>query len=284
MKKLFWTLVFLACLVGSCRLGMSWSENHEAMEGPGIRVIRLEGEIIDGRKWIEKLRKAMDDSAVKAVVLRIESPGGAVGASQEIYAAVRELDKTKPVVASIGNIGASGGYYAALGARRIWALPGSITGSIGVISQFTQYHELLEKIGVSSEVVKSGEMKDAGSPMRTMTDKEKALFQAMISDVYAQFREVVRERRKLDSVALDTLADGRVFSGRQAWKARLVDSTGTLQESIEEARRLAKLDKDAPVDDDLPKQPVWKQFLDPQAEGLSQFLPLGRSRVELRIP
>jgi protease-4 len=284
MKKLFWTMVFLACLVGSCRLGMSWSDDHEAMEGPGIRVIRLEGEIIDGRKWIEKLRKAMDDSAVKAVVLRIESPGGAVGASQEIYAAVRELDKTKPVVASIGNIGASGGYYAALGARRIWALPGSITGSIGVISQFTQYHELLEKIGVSSEVVKSGEMKDAGSPMRTMTEKEKALFQAMISDVYAQFREVVRERRKLDSVALDTLADGRVFSGRQAWKARLVDSTGTLQESIEEARRLAKLDKDAPVDDDLPKQPVWKQFLDPQAEGLSQFLPLGRSRVELRIP
>jgi protease-4 len=284
MKKLFWTMVFLACLVGSCRLGMSWSDDHEAMEGPGIRVIRLEGEIIDGRKWIEKLRKAMDDSAVKAVVLRIESPGGAVGASQEIYAAVRELDKTKPVVASIGNIGASGGYYAALGARRIWALPGSITGSIGVISQFTQYYELLEKIGVSSEVVKSGEMKDAGSPMRTMTEKEKALFQAMISDVYAQFREVVRERRKLDSVALDTLADGRVFSGRQAWKARLVDSTGTLQESIEEARRLAKLDKDAPVDDDLPKQPVWKQFLDPQAEGLSQFLPLGRSRVELRIP
>ncbi|MEK7392460.1 MAG: signal peptide peptidase SppA [Fibrobacterota bacterium] len=284
MKKFFWTMVLLACLVGSCRLGMSWSDDHEAMEGPGIRVIRLEGEIIDGRKWIEKLRKAMDDSAVKAVVLRIESPGGAVGASQEIYAAVRELDKTKPVVASIGNIGASGGYYAALGARRIWALPGSITGSIGVISQFTQYHELLEKIGVSSEVVKSGEMKDAGSPMRTMTEKEKALFQAMISDVYAQFREVVRERRKLDSVALDTLADGRVFSGRQAWKARLVDSTGTLQESIEEARRLAKLDKDAPVDDDLPKQPVWKQFLDPQAEGLSQFLPLGRSRVELRIP
>lgn len=284
MKKFFWTMVLLACLVGSCRLGMSWSDDHEAMEGPGIRVIRLEGEIIDGRKWIEKLRKAMDDSAVKAVVLRIESPGGAVGASQEIYAAVRELDKTKPVVASIGNIGASGGYYAALGARRIWALPGSITGSIGVISQFTQYHELLEKIGVSSEVVKSGEMKDAGSPMRTMTEKEKALFQAMISDVYAQFREVVRERRKLDSVALDTLADGRVFSGRQAWKARLVDSTGTLQESIEEARSLAKLDKDAPVDDDLPKQPVWKQFLDPQAEGLSQFLPLGRSRVELRIP
>jgi len=284
MKKFFWTMVFLACLVGSCRMGMSWGDDRHPMNEPGIRVIRIEGEIIDGRKWIEKLREAQDDSSVRSVVLRIESPGGAVGASQEIYAAVRELDKTKPVVASIGNIGASGGYYAALGARRLWALPGSITGSIGVISQFTQYHELLEKIGVRSEVVKSGEMKDAGSPMRTMTDKEKALFQAMISDVYAQFREVVRERRKIDSAALDTLADGRVFSGRQAWKARLVDSTGTLQESIEEARRLAKLGKEAPVDDDLPKQPVWKQFLDPQAEGLAHFLPLGRSRVELRIP
>jgi protease IV len=284
MKKLFWTLFFLACLVGSCKLGMSWGDDRHELKGPGIRVVRLEGEIMDGRKWIEKLREAQDDSSVKAVVLRIESPGGAVGASQEIYAAVRELDKAKPVVASIGNIGASGGYYAALGARRIWALPGSITGSIGVISQFTQYHELLEKIGVRSEVVKSGEMKDAGSPMRAMSEKEKALFQAMISDVYAQFREVVRERRKLDSAALDTLADGRVFSGRQAWKSHLVDSTGTLQESIVEARKLAKLGPDAPVDDDLPKLPLWKQFLDPQAEGLAQFLPLGRSRVEMRIP
>jgi protease IV len=284
MKRAFYLVLFLACLVGSCRLGMSWNEESHPMEGPGVRVLRLEGEISDARKIVEKLEKARSDSAVKAVVLRIESPGGAVAASQEIYAAVRLLDQVKPVVASIGNVGASGGFYSALGARRIWALPGSLTGSIGVISQFTQFHQLMEKIGVKSEVVKSGEMKDAGSPYRPMNDKEKALFQTMIADVYAQFREVVMERRKIDSAALDTLADGRVLTGRQAWKAHLVDTTGTLVQAVAEARRLARLGADAPVDDDLPKQPIWRQFLDPEAEGLARFLPESRSRIELRLP
>lgn len=284
MKKAFYFLLFAACLLGSCGLGMSMGDGKREMEAPGIRVVRLEGEISDGRKMVEKLRLAMDDSNVKAVVLRVESPGGAVGASQEIYEAVRALDKVKPVVASIGNLGASGGYYSALGARKIWALPGSLTGSIGVITQFTDFHGLMEKVGVRAEVVKSGEMKDAGSPFRSMSEKEKALFQAMISDVYAQFREVVVERRKIDSAALDTLADGRVLTGRQAKKAHLVDSTGTLVEAIEDARKIAKLGKDAPVDDDQPKQPLWKQFMDPEAEGLAHFLPVSRSRVELRIP
>lgn len=284
MKKAFYVLLFFACLVGSCRLGMSWNDDKHPMEGPGIRVLRLEGEIMDARRFVEKLESARSDSGVKAVVLRIESPGGAVAASQEIYAAVRLLDQVKPVVASIGNVGASGGFYAAMGARRVWALPGSLTGSIGVISQFTEYHQLLEKIGVKSEVVKSGEMKDAGSPFRPMNPKEKALFQTMIGDVYAQFREIVMERRGIDSAALDTLADGRVLTGRQAWKAHLVDTTGTLVEAIAEARVLAKLGNDAPVEDDLPKQPLWRQFLDPEAEGLARFLPESRSRIELRLP
>lgn len=284
MKKIFWFLLLVACLVGSCRMGMSMADGGRGLPEPGIRVLRLEGKIDDARKFVDKLRKAQDDSDVKAVVLRIETPGGAVGASQEIYSAVCSLDRVKPVVASIGNVGASGGFYAAMGARRIWALPGSLTGSIGVISQFTQFHELLEKVGVRSEVVKSGEMKDAGSPWRPMNEREKTLFQAMISDVYAQFREVVAIRRGIDSAALDTLADGRVLTGRQAWKAGLVDTTGTLTEAIEDARRLAKLGKDAPVDDDAPKDPLWRQFLDPNAEGLARFLPLSRSRVEFALP
>ena len=284
MKRFFWSLVLVACLVGSCRLGMSWNEPERVLEGAGIRVLRLEGEIADARKIVGKISEARSDSDVKAVVLRIESPGGAVGASQEIFEAVRQLDRVKPVVASIGNIGASGGYYAALGARRIWALPGSITGSIGVISQFTDFHQILEKIGVRSETVKSGEMKDAGSPWRPMNEREKALFQSMVGDIYAQFRGAVQSRRGIDSIALDTLADGRVLTGRQAWKAHLVDTTGTLQEAIEEARRLARLGADAPVDDDLPKQPLWKEFLDPEAEGLARFLPESRSRIELRLP
>lgn len=284
MKKFFWFLVLVACLVGSCRMGMSMAEGGRGLPEPGIRVLRLEGPIDDARKFVDKLRKAQDDSDVKAVVLRIETPGGAVGASQEIYVAVCSLDRAKPVVASIGNVGASGGFYAAMGARRVWALPGSLTGSIGVVSQFTQFHELMEKIGVSSQVVKSGEMKDAGSPWRPMNEREKALFQAMVSDVYSQFREVVASRRGLDSMAMDSLADGRVLTGRQAWKAGLVDTTGTLSEAIEEARRLAKLGKEAPVDDDAPKEPLWRQFLDPNAEGLARFLPASRSRVEFTLP
>lgn len=249
-----------------------------------IRVVRLDGALMDGRKIVERLDAARADSSVKAVVLRIESPGGAVGASQEVYEAVRATDRVKPVVATIGNIGASGGYYAALGARRIWANPGSLTGSIGVITQFTDFHELMDKIGVHSKTVKSAEFKDAGTPWRAMTDRENALFQQMVTDVYDQFRTAVADRRKVDSAALDTLADGRVLTGRQAWRAGLVDSIGTFNDAKSEALKLAGLPADAPVDEEEPKVPLLRRLLDPEAEGFSKLLPLSGARVEFRMP
>lgn len=239
---------------------------------------------MDSRKIVDRLSEAKADSAVKAVVLRIESPGGAVGASQEVYEAVLAVDRVKPVVASIGNIGASGGYYSAIGARRIWANAGSLTGSIGVITQFTDFHELMDKIGVRSETVKSAEFKDAGTPWRAMTDREKALFQAMIADVYDQFRSTVAQRRKIDSAALDTLADGRVLTGRQAFRAGLVDSVGTFAQAQADAKRLAGLPPDAPVDEEEPKVPLLRRLLDPEAEGLSRLLPFSGARVEFRMP
>lgn len=284
MKKFLLFVLFVGCVLASCRVGMSLSGVEDGLTQPGVRILHLDGTIADAARMVEKLQNARGDSNTKAVVLRIESPGGAVGASQEIYAAVRELDSIKPVVASIGNVGASGGFYAAMGARRVWALPGSITGSIGVIMHFADFHEALDKIGIRSETVKSGEMKDAGAPWRPMNDREKAVFQSMISDAYAQFREVVASRRNLDSAALDTLADGRVLTGRQAWKAGLVDTTGTLVEAVAEARRLAKLDVKAPVEDEVPREPLWKKLLDPEAEGLARYLPLGRSRIEFSLP
>ena len=282
MKTFLFLLLLVVVGIGSCVAGQRMAGKSQGTSC--VQIVRLEGEILDPRRVVERLEEAREDSSVRAVVLRIESPGGAVGASQEIYEAVRSLDKVKPVVASIGNVGASGGYYSALGARRIWANPGSLTGSIGVITQFTDVHGLMDKLGIRSEVVKSGESKDAGSPFRPMTEREKALFHTMVLDVYAQFRGAVSERRHVDSSALDTLADGRVLTGRQAWKAKLIDTLGTLLQAESDAKRMARLPEDADVREQESRLPLWRKLVDPDAEGLSRLLPRVGSRVELRMP
>ena len=282
MKKLLFLFLLVVVGVGSCVAGRRMASKSEGVRC--VQIVRLEGEILDPRHVVERLEEAKADSNVRAVVLRIESPGGAVGASQEIYEAVRSLDKIKPVVASIGNVGASGGYYSAIGARRIWANPGSLTGSIGVITQFTDVHGLMDKLGIHAEVVKSGESKDAGSPFRPMTEREKALFHTMVLDVYAQFRGAVSERRHVDSAALDTLADGRVLTGRQAWKAKLIDTLGTMLQAESDAKMLAGLPSDAEVQEEESRMPLWRRLVDPDAEGLSRLLPRAGSRVELRMP
>jgi protease IV len=282
VKTFLFLFLLVAVGVGSCVAGRRMAGKSD--NGNCIQIVRLEGPILDPRRVVDRLEDARADSNVRAVVLRIESPGGAVGASQEIYEAVRALDKVKPVVASIGNVGASGGYYSALGARRIWANPGSLTGSIGVITEFTDVHGLMDKIGIHAEVVKSGEAKDAGSPFRPMTEREKALFRTMVMDVYAQFRGAVSERRRVDSAALDTLADGRVLTGRQAWKAKLIDTLGTLLQAESDAKRMAGLPADADVREQESALPLWRKLVDPDAEGFSRLLPQAGSRVELRMP
>lgn len=276
-------LLGVSCVVG-IGIGGGVGSEVAGASGERVRVVRIEGTILDPRRTVEKLQEALSDSDIKAVVLRIESPGGAVGASQEIYEAVRALDTVKPVVASIVNLGASGGYYAALGARVIYANPGSLTGSIGVITQSLDAHLLLEKFGIGTETVKSGEFKDAGSPLRPMTDRERALFQTMIDDVYAQFRGVVASRRGIDSSALDTLADGRVFSGRQAHQHHLVDSLGSFERAVSCAKRLAKLSADAAVQTDEPRLPILRKLVDPEGEVVSRILPLSTSPVQFLMP
>lgn len=284
-------LVSLAAfaVVASCGIGVgigTWSGTSGNSTAPHLQVVRLEGMIVEPTKTVKKLIAARKDSTVKGVVLRIETPGGAVGASQEIFDAVVALSKVKPVVASIGNLGASGGYYAALGATRIMANPGSLTASIGVISQFADAHELLEKVGVKMETVKSGELKDAGSPFRAMAPKDRTYFQGVVDDVYAQFRAEVQRRRKVDSLALDTLADGRVLSGSQAKRAGLIDTLGGYEDAIALTRRLAKLPETATVTEDVPKSSFVRRLLDPEEEGLSRLLPLGdnSSPVQFRVP
>lgn len=283
MKTFLAIMGLLVLLAVSCAVGVGIGgagDSISAVKGDRVRVVRVEGMIVDPRKTVEKLESALSDSDVKAVVLRIESPGGAVGASQEIYEAVRALDTVKPVVASIVNLGASGGYYAALGARTIYANPGSLTGSIGVITQTLDAHQLMEKVGLSQETVKSGEFKDAGSPFRPMGPRDRALFQAMVDDIHRQFRLVVASRRGIDSAALDTLADGRIFSGRQALEHRLIDSLGSFAQALACARKLGKLPVDAPVEGDEPRLPLLRRMLDPEGEAISRILPFAASPVQ----
>jgi protease-4 len=207
-----------------------------------VGVVEVEGVIVDSKKIIEQLTAFHEDGAIKAIVLRIDSPGGGVGPSQEIYDEVKRIDADKPIVASMGSVAASGGYYIAAPARLIFANPGTITGSIGVIMEFTNFQELLEKIGLHSQVVKSGKHKDIGSPVRPMTDEDRAILQALIDDVHSQFIASVAAGRHLDPQKVRVLADGRIFTGRQARELGLIDELGSLEAAVRRAGELGGID------------------------------------------
>lgn len=210
--------------------------------GDKIGVVEVFGVIADSRVIIEQLHGFRDNDNIKAVVLRIDSPGGGVGPSQEIHDEILTIDAQKPVVVSMGSVAASGGYYIAASAREIVANPGTITGSIGVIMEFTNFQELLDKIGLSSVVVKSGQYKDLGSPTREMSAQERVILQNLIDDVHSQFVTSVAVGRNLDEQAVRQLADGRIFSGRRAMDLGLVDHMGNLQVAIGRAAELAGID------------------------------------------
>jgi protease-4 len=203
-----------------------------------VGVIEVQGPITDAKQVVDDLNTFERDESIKAVVLRVDSPGGGVGPTQEIHAAVKKL-KSKPVVVSMGSVAASGGYYIAAPAAHVFANPGTITGSIGVIMEFPDFADLLEKIGLHRRVIKSGKYKDIGSPVREMTPEEQDLLQDLIDDVYLQFVEDVASGRNLDIETVKELADGRIFSGRQAMELGLVDELGGLQAAIEYSARRA---------------------------------------------
>jgi protease-4 len=200
--------------------------------GPTVAIVELTGEIRDAEQLVESLAAQRKDPQVVAVVLRIDSPGGGVAPSQELYEEVVRLREVKPVVASLGNIAASGGYYVAAATSLIVAAPGTLTGSIGVIMDFRQLQGLAEKIGITDQVVKSGPYKDIGHPLRPMTDNERKLLQGMVDDVYGQFVDAVATGRKIDPARVRALADGRLYSGAQAKEAGLVDELGGLTTAV----------------------------------------------------
>ncbi len=208
-------------------------EDWKWSKGDKIALINIEGVITDSRDIIKQITKYKDDSSIKGIVLSINSPGGGVAPSQEIYKEILKLhDKNKKVVTAMGSLAASGGYYIACASDKIVANPGTITGSIGVIMTFSNIEELMKKVGFKTEVIKSGKYKDTGSPVRSMTDEEREILQEVIDDVYDQFIEAVAKGRNMESDRVKKLADGRIFSGRQAKEVGLVDELGNLQDAI----------------------------------------------------
>lgn len=207
--------------------------------GGKVGVIEIRGVIASSQKTIKRLIAFRDDASIKAIVLRVDSPGGGVGPSQEIHEEVKKTVAVKPVVVSMGSVAASGGYYISAPANRIIANPGTITGSIGVIMEFTNLQDLFQKIGLKSVVVKSGKLKDIGSPMRPMTDEDRAILQSLLDDVHQQFIQSVADGRHLSVAKVKDLADGRIFSGQQAQRLGLVDQLGDLQDAVAAAAKLA---------------------------------------------
>ncbi len=204
-----------------------------------IGVIELYGLITASEDILKDLASMRENEHVKAVVLRIDSPGGAVGASQEIFEEIKRTNRIKPVVASLGSVAASGGFYAAIGAERIIASPGTVTGSIGVIFKFANLEELFAKIGYKSEVVKSGRLKDIGAPDRPLSPMERNMLQGVIDDVHNQFIKAVATQRDLPEEKVRGLADGRIFSGQQAKLAGLIDDFGNFTDATLLAASLA---------------------------------------------
>jgi protease-4 len=210
--------------------------------GPRVAIVELEGMILEVEDLIRDLKLYRENPQVKAVVIRINSPGGVVGPTQELHQALmRVREAGKPVVASLGSVAASGGYYTAVAADRIFANPGTLTGSIGVIMQMANVESLFKKVGVDYVVVKAGRYKDIGNFTRPMTPEERRVLQTLLDDVHAQFIDAVATGRKLDRADVVKFADGRVFSGTQARDLKMIDTLGSFEDAINEAAKLAGL-------------------------------------------
>lgn len=210
----------------------------------GIGIVELKGIIVESEDVVRTLVEFREDDKVKAIVLRVDSPGGAVGASQEIHDEVLRTAKTKPVVASMGSVAASGGLYASLGATKVMANAGTMTGSMGVILKFANLEGLFQKVGYRSEVVKSGKLKDIGSSDRPMTEEERKMLQGLIDSVHDQFVQAAVSGRSLPEEKVRAFADGRVFSGQQAKEFGLVDQLGNFTDAVMLAATLAGMSTD----------------------------------------
>ncbi len=265
MKKLL-LLAFLASLAGC--------------EGDRLGMVKIEGTLVSSEETVKNLKFFEQDSSIKGVLVVVNSPGGAVGPSQEIFEAIKRLKAAgKKVVVSMSTVAASGGYYVSLPADRIVALPSTITGSIGVILNFPVYKDLLDKLGVQMYTIKSRDEKDIGSRTRPPTEQDTLLLKAMIDDVYEQFLDEVITWRKLPRDSVWNIADGRVLSGRQAYKLGLVDTLGTSQDAHEILAKLCGM-KGTPKLVEIPKK---RSLLEELVESRVEPLLAPSIRFELQF-
>ena len=259
-------------------------------KGPKIGVIEVSGVIKESREPLGQLVRFRRDPDIKAIVVRVDSPGGQVAPSQDVYRAILRARKDKKVVVSMGTLAASGGYYIASAADKIYAEAGTITGSIGVISEFPEVDAVLDLLRVKFNTIKSGPLKDVGSPLRPMTDEEHRYLQGFVDDIYEQFLGDVASARKLDKNELRKIADGRVLTGEQAKAAKLVDEIGNLEDAIDGAAKLAGVydEKSPPVPVFAkPKRGLLGSLLEDGAEGAMRGANEAlrpRSAVEARDP
>ena len=242
MKKLLigFSILFVLIVIVSAAVALLWDNGISI--GEKVAIVYIVGPIITSEDIIDELKEYEDDASVKAIVLRINSPGGGVAPSQEIFRVVRRIAEQKHVVTSMASLAASGGYYIAAPSTSILANPGTLTGSIGVIMEIPNVESLMDKVGISTEVIKSGEMKDMGSAFRKMSEKDRKVLQEIINEVYEQFVIDVAESRGMTVDEVREIADGRILTGSQALKAGLVDEMGGLDDAIDLAASLAGID------------------------------------------
>lgn len=275
MKKLCIAIGILMALALVVSLFAALLSHDSLPVGEKIALLKIEGTIVDSENTIEYLRKYRKDSSIKAVVLRVNSPGGAVAPSQEIYEEVKKLAAVKPVVVSMGAVGASGAYYISAPATKIYANPGTITGSIGVIMEVPNLKGLLDKLGIKTEVVKSGKNKDIASIFRGIGKEQRKIIQEVINDVHEQFVQAVAEGRKMPLDRVRELADGRIFSGHQARELGLVDELGNLEDAIKAASELAGIKGEPRIVRPAKKQSLFDiLFDDTTEERISYFIRL----------
>lgn len=269
-------ILAVALFTGAMAFFRSLGGKSRPLSGDKVGLCKLEGLITDAREVVDFLRELREDDSVKGVVLRIDSGGGAVAPSQELFQAVKALAAKKPVVVSMGTAAASGGYYAAAPATLIVANPGSITGSIGVRAEYVNMQGLMAKLGLKSDLLASGRMKAAGSPTQPLTSEQRAYLMGMVLDLNDQFVSDVAEARGLDRKTVEKLADGRALTGRQALDARLVDKLGGQELALDTLRDMVKLDRKTPLLEGPEKKlPFLPRLLGAALSALGQGLGQG---------
>lgn len=233
------TMFFL--FSGTKLINASLPAEYKNSEG-NIGIVEINGMILSSKEIIKDIKTFKDDTAIKAIILRIDSPGGGIGPSQEIYREINKIKTNKKIIASMGSVAASGGYYIACATDGIIANPGTITGSIGVIMEYANFMEIAKKIGIAPVVIKSGEFKDMGSPMRNLEESEKKILQELVNDLHLQFVTDVANSRKMDIQTISSLADGRVYTGKKAVELKLIDRIGNLDDAVQWAGELSQIE------------------------------------------